>query len=114
MFYFIYSIAILLITSCTILDKNVALYSKDIKWDTTKEIKTKSYGKEVSTEFCNRAYLIFPTSNKNQFDVLEKLIEDNKGYNGLVNAHVKTSIFYIPLLYMSACHEVNGQLVELE
>jgi hypothetical protein len=104
---------ILTLTSCSILNKDIGLYSSQLDLKQAKSIKSGDIGESVKLEHCNRMYFIFPTSQKSQFDIIDDLIAQDKKYNSLVDVNVETTMFMIPPLYSSICHYVKGKRINI-
>jgi len=107
-------LSLLILGSCTILDKKIGLYSPKLSLSAEKNLITTKSGEKIQAKICNKMYFIIPTSNKNQFDAFEELLIKNSPYNALVEAKVKTTFFYFPLIYLQVCHEVSGNPILLE
>ena len=95
-------------SSCAILSQRFNIYSGgSLKIDGI-SASVKKTGAKVKKEFCNHIPFIIPLSNKNQFDVMDDLITESKGFNALANGKVESTFLNIPIIYMRICHKVEG------
>lgn len=111
--FIILVLALLFLTCCTIFDRNIDIYSNQLRLEKDSKFESNTTGPIVEKNHCDRIILFIPLSSKNIFEVADDLIIEHSEYNGLMNMNIKSDMFSLLPIYASFCHTIKGQLVKI-
>lgn len=105
------ALAAILLSGCGTTNSFTALSSKNVNLSSIKLDQSKLKGHGVG-ESCQEVIVFVPLGETpNLKDAIDRTVESQKG-DVLLNARVKFSAFYIPLIYGKTCWTAEGDVYD--